>query len=721
VTSTSNNGSSSTIPENSKSVPPSDDASDALRGAAIRTLEQEKARGNSLGISFVLSRPLPLKPGDSIPFRLSMPLLSWLDSQSQSRKSVCPQGELLVKSSYSHLNLDMEKSIGLSKMPADSSGSMKSSQASTEDRVRKVQMNGTETWTEFVGSAEQASSIITASVDTILLVGQDTMDMSQTWTLKIQGPIPKSFLISIPQEWQKEIQSNGDSTPFFLEGSPVSSEPVDLGLAPSPQQTEDNTDSQQALLRIMVPERLREWRASDSVISLKVLKKTMRPGEPQVNAFDFENRLPVLMVDNAKNHLSIQRFTGEIRFPSNLLVRMIKPMAASALTTSEVVDGLTAIPFDCTGEDPIVRGSVLVDLGQQDRSIKVESAWLQSISNAVERRERLVLRFQTQANSIALKLPSERRSNSKVILNGSKAKVIEDQENPDRIEILLPSAPESVPVRDVSYVLEIFSWPSARSDWIISLQPDFPSIENSKYDFPIMWQIIVPATSHLVGSSNGLLPGYSWSWRDLWSNRLSDLDQVALERQMGSTSQPVVSQYTNQYLFYALSQRSPMQVWLAPRYLLWVPVALCMLLGTVAVMELRWLQRPWLAIFVLAVCLGFTMWDWDFAAAIVQCMILAMGVGFLYSSLKWLLDRQTRRRTIFANRSVQPTSTALAGNAPLSGSSPKIQSPTGVASDSRRNVQTAEPPSPMQARQAVSATSATTTAPNVLGNPSEAS
>ena len=705
------------MPENPKLVSPNDSASDAIRGTANRGQESDAGLGSPLGISFVLSRPFPLKSGDrGIPFQFSLPLLSWLDSQSQSRKSLCPQGELLIRSSFSHLQLDFEKSIGLSKMPLDWSD--KSKPGSVADgRVRRFQMNGTETWAELVGSAEQASSVISASAVTTLLLSQDVLEMSQSWELKVQGPVPKSLLFSVPGAEVAEGSNVGSSIQFFLDGSPVSSEPIEMDKELPSTPAQRDIPAQHVLVRVVVPEQLREWKATDSVLDVKVMSKSQRSAEPQANTFDFQYPLPMLFLEGSSDYLSIQRYAGEVRFPSNMLVKIAQPLASSIMKATEVVDGLRVIPFDCTGEKPLVSGSILIDQGQRDRSIKVESAWLQSISNAVERRERLVLRFQTQANSIGLKLPAERRSNSKVILNGSKAKVVEDQQNPDRLEILLPSSPTNATDTDAEFVLEIFTWPTAHADWVVSLQPDLPTIEDSKYDFPILWQIVVPATSHLVGSSKGLSPGYSWSWRDLWSNRLSDLDQVELEKQMGATSQPIVSQNTNQYLFYGLTQRSPMQVWLAPRYLLWVPVALCMLLGTIAVLEMRWLQRPWLGMLVLAVCFGFIMWDWDFAAAIVQCMILAIGVAFMYCGLTWLLDRQTRRRTIFANRATPSAVGPLSGNAVLSGSSPKIQTPSGVAHDSRRNVVQAELPAPAQVRPG---TSATTTAPTVLGNPGEA-
>lgn len=717
LTSAPSGANAGTMPESPKPVSPGDSVSDAIRGAANRGQESEAGLGSPLGISFVLSRPFPLKTGDrGIPFQFSLPLLSWLDSQSQVRKSLCPQGELLIRSSYSHLQLDFEKSIGLSKMPLDFSVKSKPSSVA-DDRVRRFQINGTETWAELIGSAEQASAVISASADTTLLLSQDAFEMSQSWELKVQGPVPKSLLFSVPQAGIAENSNVGESTQFFLDGSPVSSEPFEIEKELSLPAAHRDIPPRQVLVRVIVPERLREWRATDSRMDVKVMSKTIRFAEPQANTFDFQYHLPLLFLESGSDYLSIQRYAGEVRFSSNMLVKISQPLASSVLKATEIVDGLRVIPFDCTGEKPFLSGSVLVDQGQRDRSIKVESAWLQSISNAVERRERLVLRFQTQANSIGLKLPAERRSNSKVILNGSKAKVVEDQQNPDRIEILLPSSPPKPTGADPDYVLEIFTWPTAHADWVVSLQPDLPTIEDSKYDFPILWQIVVPATSHLVGSSKGLSPGYSWSWRDLWSNRLSDLDQVGLENQMGATSQPIVSQNTNQYLFYGLTQRSPMQVWLAPRYLLWVPVALCMLLGTIAVLEMRWLQRPWLGMLVLAVCVGFTMWDWDFAAAIVQCMILAIAVAFMYCGLTWLLDRQTRRRTIFAKRAIPTSAGTLSGNAALSGSSPKLQTPSGVANDSRRNVVQAELPAPVQVRPA---SSATTTAPTVLGNPDEA-
>jgi hypothetical protein len=165
---------------------------------------------------------------------------------------------------------------------------------------------------------------------------------------------------------------------------------------------------------------------------------------------------------------------------------------------------------------------------------------------------------------------------------------------------------------------------------------------------------------------------------------------------MGATSQPNISPQSNQYVFLSLNQNASMEVWLAPRYLLWIPVAIFLLIGSFFVMEFRWIRKPWLGIGLLLVSLAFSQWAWDLSVALVQSLVAAIGISVLYLMMKWVVDRRTRRRSVFASRispSLVPSAPRTTPPASLSGSSRLL--PNAVPSKALpvREVKPLEPPS----------------------------
>jgi hypothetical protein len=342
-------------------------------------------------------------------------------------------------------------------------------------------------------------------------------------------------------------------------------------------------------------------------------------------------------------------------------------------------------------------GELLFITQEDEAKIHVESVWLQSILNAVEHRERFVVRFHTNANSISLELPVDRFADTKVLLNGRRAVSVSNAGKMNRLDVALDGV--ALPTsgsNESSYVLEVFMWPATKSQWITSLRAQPPKIWNCNNQSYLIWQVVVPATAHLVGSSASLSPGYRWEWKDLWFSRRNDWTQAEIERQMGATSQPNISPQSNQYVFLSLNQNASMEAWLAPRYLLWIPVAIFLLIGSFLVMEFRWIRKPWLGIGLLLVSLAFSQWAWDLSVALVQSLVAAIGISVLYLMMKWVVDRRTRRRSVFASRigpSLVLSAPRTTPPASLSGSSRLL--PNAVPSNALpvREVKPLEPPS----------------------------
>jgi uncharacterized membrane protein len=157
--------------------------------------------------------------------------------------------------------------------------------------------------------------------------------------------------------------------------------------------------------------------------------------------------------------------------------------------------------------------------------------------------------------------------------------------------------------------------------------------------------------------------------------RKSDLSQEQIEKQLGATSQPMISQQTNQYVLTSLDYHSKMTVWMAPRYLIWFPIAICVLISAYAVSEFRWTRRPWIAVVLLLSGLAFSQWAWDLAITVAQSLIAAMGVAVVYALLKWVVDRRSRRRSVFSSRPSTAISAPSHRSGTNTGSAPSVPIP----------------------------------------------
>jgi hypothetical protein len=391
------------------------------------------------------------------------------------------------------------------------------------------------------------------------------------------------------------------------------------------------------------------------------------------NGMRFDWLLPIMSADQSNDSWVTEQFIGEIQLADNIRGTLRAHRNGSAASDSNSNDEAARISFDRTQQPPRLQGNLQFADESDLASIDVESVWLQSILNAVEQRERFVVRFKTRANSISIKFPSVRVGESKFLVNGRKALAVPNPNDGSRFDIpLIQSLKKPEEPKESVYVLEVFTWPLNKPQWIKSLDAAPPSILNSSSHSPLIWQILVPATEHLIGRSSSLAPGYRWQWNDLWLGRKSDWTQAQIEQHMGATMQPLVSQQTNQYVLISLDHHTQMKVWMAPRYLIWGPVALCVLLCTLFVTESRWIARPWLAVSLLLVGVAFSQWAWDLTIAISQCFVVAMGIAILYASLKWMVDRRSRRRSVFSSRPAAAIIQAANRSASPSGSSRAI-------------------------------------------------
>jgi len=612
------------------------------------------------GVSFVLSQSAKSTVENQEQIQVTLPMLSWIDPESQKRSSVCVGGELTIQSSTSILSQSESNTPSIlpwsgdlpNPNPSPSNGVLSGRTPATNWRsVLKYRVDSSDAWAHWNGTASLSHMVIQARAESMIAIGEEWVDVTQTWKLNSQGRNPRTLRLAIPKEWRLDSKESLESLRVNIDNVPVN-----IQSAEDASFNDDNLFSPEIQARYYWKRLILPAGALDNANASPERKLTVRMRSPNgrkelAAKLPFDWALPILSADKAEDSLIVEQFSGELRTDSNVRCLLKSPNADRSDREDKPKEDPSHLQFDCTQQDPRLVGELLFVTQEDETKIHIESVWLQSILNAVEHRERFVVRFHTNANSISLDLPVDRFADTKVLLNGRRAVSVSNAGQMNRLDVALDGvARQSSGSEESSYVLEVFMWPSTKSQWITSLRAQPPKIWNCNNQAYLIWQVVVPATAHLVGSSASLAPGYRWEWKDLWFSRKNDWTQAEIERQMGATSQPNISPQSNQYIFLSLNQNASMEAWLAPRYLLWIPVAIFLLIGSIFVMEFRWIRKPWLGIGLLLVSLAFSQWAWDLSVALVQSLVAAIGISVLYLMMKWVVDRRTRRRSVFASR-----------------------------------------------------------------------
>ena len=665
---------------------------DASPSIPLSNTREDSTRSAGRGISFVLSRPMEKKQDlqdPKMPIAFSLPMLSWLDTESQQRLALCVGGDVTVQSS----SLRLEPSDGLPKTlkpmdeqigkPSDATVSMANAMANQSmgrQSMLRYRLANSESWLDWNGTSEPLGTTIHANADTNVTVTTEAVAISQTWSLACSGGVAQKLRIAVSKEWfndESGLDADADELnkmQVSVDGVSVSAKPIGRDQGELPYSDSSSLDRRMFWLQIDLPEA--KMGADSKQERTIVLRKRMGHREQlSTSPTAFSWLLPSIATDSSNDTIIANNYSGRI-----ILDARIRCVLQSSLgEPNEKPIGLgsdqSVISFNRTQLEPRLVGSLSLKTIADESACDIESVWLQTIVNAVEQRDRFVVRLRTKGSSVSLSIPANRIANAEILVNGRKASTSVNSNNINRVDIALaPTESEAMEPTERTFVLEVFLWSTKNSQWLKSLQVESPSIMNCKSRAPLIWQIVVPTTVHLIGNTSTLSPGYQWRWKDLWFRRTSDLNQETIASQIGASSQRFVSEQTNQYVFFSLDHTVAMKAWTAPRTLLWAPVALFVLVGSFLIMEFKWIRRPWVGILLLLASLAFSQWMFDLSIALSQCFVAAILVAVLYAILKWVVDRRARRRSVFVSRPSSPM-ISIAGRAPSQSGSAVLPSP----------------------------------------------
>lgn len=611
-------------------------------------------------------------PQDSVAgeFDFAVPFISWMDPDSQQRVQLTAGGELIVASYDSSLQ---EASDGLAFMERRSlviagsangnsgvAGSVASGSEGAENLNYRIAASPNRA--SWRGTYRDRGAVVSANSSVSLYASAKSYRVNQSWKCVCAGKPPSSLLVELGPSnsgIENAVSFSAASTEFYLDGIRVEAVPI---------------EGSNRLRLSLIGQKIAITGQSHFVLSMR----QEMPAEEMVLGTNRTLVVPIakILQDNLADRVSIDTLIAQVDSDPQLICDFAASDSPLARPNEREVRTSDSKSLVLGADQSEMRAVIASKLAVSASPIQMERVWIQSILNAVEQRERFVVRFRTNRDTFAIRIPSDRFAGSQFALNGHKATLFQDAVDPTlvTVELVADTDQRSSNGELKTYVFEMFSWPSTRSEWFRTIATKQPEIEDAEGVCPMVWQIIVPRTEHLIATSQSLSPGYRWSWNELWWARKSELTQDQIERDMGAMAQPIVGQQTNQYVLYSLDHNKPLQVWMVPRFLLWLPVSLCVLLGAVSLVEQRWMRQPWLWLIAIVSGVAFAQWAWDIAVVIGQGAIGSIAVAAIYYVIKWIVDRRARRRSVFTQRPTTVSGSNLHRSQSNSGSAARFGS-----------------------------------------------
>jgi hypothetical protein len=634
---------------------------------AKRTGAEEAPR---FRLEYILSQPIASSAKE---LSWELPQLSWLTQDTQQRSAKTVYGSLLVTSWPFRLLANPEQTVGMlhaattvaargSEVPSD-----RLATGSAAPFVLSYQISDAATAARWAGSRERRASSTSSTYLGSAWVSRNQIELQHRWNCRSFGNRPASLRIGVP------ISNYPTGTPSDSSASKTPDAPNVPPPATAPQSLAPRTilvDGIETKLDLLPadPQAISDgmiwyrWNVpiapsdsshtSDFLVRWNTILPILWDDSQQ---YPLDLPFPIIAPDHAEDSLVIESSELKVSHSNEIQIRS----TAGVIGTSTTASGdlrereLGYHVFPLLPSAPRWTGLMVLRGESVGDSIRIDSEWVQTILNAIDQRDRYVVRFASNDESIEIEIPSNVRKDAKILLDGRLANVTESVDKPDSLQIELNRSPLSE--RDSSeealHVLEVFTTKPSKAGWWRKIQMSAPRLRPDENTSPFVWQIIVPRSEHLLFTSQQLAPLYQWRWQDLFLTRTSEYSQEAMERTLGASRQSIISQQTNQYDLISMTGAASLESWFVPSSMIWLPVAFLVLVFSVLMNERRWLRWPWVWIVTLLGGFLFSQWAWDISIIVAQSAVAAISIAITYWLTRWLLDRRARRRSIFVSRS----------------------------------------------------------------------
>ena len=267
---------------------------------------------------------------------------------------------------------------------------------------------------------------------------------------------------------------------------------------------------------------------------------------------------------------------------------------------------------------------------------RLHQLWLQTYLTETVRYERAALRVSTSERRLQIQLPKlalENTANLRIAIDQQPLAagnvVINEQ---GAMEIQLPGSLVSNEM-----LIEIWYWTSPGNylSGDVSVEP--PRVTGTTVADRILWQLVTPANEHLFRNPADMTPEQQWLWSGWRWGREANMDQRDLEQWIGASSQQVVPEQTNQYLFTSIGPVRSFTVKTIRRSSLVLIVSGMTLLIGLLLIYFPATRHPSL-LFIAGVVLAASAVSWPEVVLLVVQAALLGGVLVLSARLlQWIL------------------------------------------------------------------------------------
>lgn len=622
-----------------------------------------------------------------------LPLLTWLNESSQQRSSWSPAGNIAVFSSLASL-IPLSVQEDSVRYALSSVATQVSEQALRDARMVNPREGPPRYSVGIQARGDKAPGrceFLTTPLQPVIEGGstfratamEKAWKVEQDWLLQVRGTFPDHLLLAIPKNWLLESDSSNLASAIDLNINGVGITEVQPLSETEATVWNDRYPSfkEHAIwTRIVIPQQVYLTATGD--FTWLVTISSLRP--PSRNASDTASYRQVfahLESANPKAPIQYSPPVGLIQSRPTERVLLNSPVLSRSQSEIRVGDDLWSqtrltLPFDA----PMIDLVLVPAQNQFTHAVNVDRVWVQTIAKPGTNRHRFVVKFRTSLPTLEIQLDESLAEDIDAMLNQAPCELSLLGSMENRYKIDLSGAPR-FPTKDGpvnmesenTYVLELFSWPDSNPLWWKKIDLPRMKINNSNIDrAPCIWQIVTPSSEHLLATSETLLPDYRWSWNQLWLARRDSKSQGELEREMNASVQPDVGIQVNQYSLVALDTLDSAQATFVPRFLLWTPLALLTLALSSLLFKTGQNRKVFVVVVAVPLLAALVSWSVDITILITQSMVVACAILLVYAFVEWILDRNARKKSVFAGRG--PITGSLSGSRmeprsePLSGS-----------------------------------------------------
>ncbi len=264
-------------------------------------------------------------------------------------------------------------------------------------------------------------------------------------------------------------------------------------------------------------------------------------------------------------------------------------------------------------------------------------AWFQTQLAATERRDRAVFRVLTDEQRILFR-PADGGQVDEILLDGRRIRP--DQGVSGLLAIGLPRTATAQ-----EHVVEIWQTVSQPRPSFGQVSLALPSLQGAGTAKQMYWELVLPASEHLLLAPANLTPEMTWQGRGLLVERRPVLDQRAMEAWIGASRQPPLSDSSPRYLFSGFGEVGGIDVTIAQRGTIVLTLSGIALGWGLVLIYAPACRHPALFFFAGVATLAMVLAAPDLAAATAQASLLGLALALLAWALKIAVDHRAARRT----------------------------------------------------------------------------